>query len=68
MLEWKVGNNRLSFVSFVETASPSSGGENTLPVTFDATEDPNLTNLTRNDANCDKTGTCYDGKINESVH
>lgn len=28
---------------------------------FDATEDPTLNNLTRTDANCDKTGTCYDG-------
>lgn len=44
-----------------ETAAPANP-ESTLPVTFDTLEDPNLTNLTRNDANCDKTGTCYDGK------
>lgn len=34
-----------------------------LPVTIEHQQDPNMTsNLTRNDANCDKTGTCYDGK------
>lgn len=37
--------------------------ENQLPVVFEATEDPSLTNLSRSDANCDKTGTCYDGKV-----
>ncbi|XP_008473743.1 uncharacterized protein LOC103510819 [Diaphorina citri] len=31
-----------------------------LPVVFDTTDDPTLNNLTRNDINCDKTGTCYD--------
>lgn len=34
---------------------------NTLPITIETQEDPAITNLTRNDANCDKTGTCYDG-------
>ena len=32
-----------------------------LPVVFETTEDPTINNLTRNDINCDKTGTCYDG-------
>ncbi|XP_065201012.1 uncharacterized protein tyn isoform X2 [Planococcus citri] len=31
-----------------------------VPVVFESTEDPNISNLTRNDINCDKTGTCYD--------
>lgn len=31
------------------------------PVVFETTEDPTINNLTRNDINCDKTGTCYDG-------
>ncbi|XP_052889815.1 uncharacterized protein LOC128298118 [Anopheles moucheti] len=37
--------------------------ENTLPVVFDTVEDPSVNNLTRNDANCDKTGTCYDVSV-----
>ncbi|XP_055840957.1 uncharacterized protein LOC129908488 [Episyrphus balteatus] len=37
--------------------------DNTLPVSIDATEDPNLNNLTRTDVNCDKTGTCYDVSV-----
>lgn len=36
--------------------------DNTLPVVFDAKEDPGVNNLTRADVNCDKTGTCYDGE------
>lgn len=37
-----------------------------LPITFDTqVDESNLTNFTRSDANCDKTGTCYDGKINK---
>lgn len=32
-----------------------------LPIVFETTEDPTINNLTRNDINCDKTGTCYDG-------
>ncbi|XP_036339172.1 uncharacterized protein LOC118748682 [Rhagoletis pomonella] len=35
----------------------------TLPVSLDTTEDPNLTNITRTDVNCDKTGTCYDVSV-----
>ncbi|KAB0800871.1 hypothetical protein PPYR_05225 [Photinus pyralis] len=38
--------------------------DNNLPIVFEATEDPNLNNLTRNDINCDKTGTCYDVSVN----
>lgn len=34
-----------------------------LPVVFETTDDNNISNLTRTDINCDKTGTCYDGKI-----
>lgn len=34
------------------------------PVDVTITEDPiGTSNFTRSDANCDKTGTCYDGKI-----
>ncbi|XP_067636148.1 uncharacterized protein tyn [Eurosta solidaginis] len=35
----------------------------TLPVSLDTTEDPNLLNITRTDVNCDKTGTCYDVSV-----
>ncbi|KAK9875154.1 hypothetical protein WA026_005945 [Henosepilachna vigintioctopunctata] len=45
-------------------AAPGAPSENTLPVVFDATEDPNLNNLTKSDVNCDKTGTCYDVSVN----
>lgn len=45
----------------VETPSQPAS-DNTLPVTFDAKEDASVNNLTRADVNCDKTGTCYDGK------
>lgn len=55
-----------------KSTSSSAGGGNsppgtldkidTLPVSLDTIEDPNLTNMTRNDVNCDKTGTCYDGE------
>lgn len=51
-----------------EATTPSgSPSDNTLPVVFEATEDPTLNNLTRNDVNCDKTGTCYDGKSNNET-
>ncbi|XP_030759036.1 uncharacterized protein LOC115884555 [Sitophilus oryzae] len=47
---------------------PSAGagsGENTLPVEFETSQDPNLNNLTKTaDVNCDKTGTCYDVAVN----
>ena len=46
---------------FVYIAEPTNGE---LPVVFENTEDPLLNNLTRADVNCDKTGTCYDGKTN----
>ncbi|PSN36834.1 hypothetical protein C0J52_14247, partial [Blattella germanica] len=42
------------------TGSP----QDTLPLVFDSTEDPTINNLTRNDINCDKTGTCYDVSVN----
>lgn len=47
------------FFFFAETASNQH--EN-LPAEINTTVDPTLNNLTRNDINCDKTGTCYDGK------
>jgi hypothetical protein len=53
------------FHIFSETAPTNT--EQSLPVVFDATEDPTLTNLTRSDVNCDKTGTCYDGKCKVKV-
>lgn len=61
-----------SLFIFIEPASvvpgstgTSTGGstEHTLPIVFDATEDPSINNLTRADVNCDKTGTCYDGEF-----
>lgn len=51
-----------NFKLFFPETSPSST-ENTLPVHFDATEDPSINNLTRTDVNCDKTGTCYDVSV-----
>lgn len=33
-----------------------------LPVDIQQDETANFSNITRSDANCDKTGTCYDGK------
>lgn len=41
----------------------SAQGLEQLPVVFETTDDNNISNLTRTDINCDKTGTCYDGKI-----
>ncbi|KAJ3664745.1 hypothetical protein Zmor_000291 [Zophobas morio] len=55
------------FENVCEKPGPSPTGapsDNTLPVVFEATEDPNLNNLTRSDVNCDKTGTCYDVSVN----
>lgn len=50
-------------IFFTESAPSSAGAtDHTLPVVFDATEDPSINNLTRSEANCDKTGTCYDGE------
>ncbi|KOB72357.1 Cuticlin-1, partial [Operophtera brumata] len=47
------------FENFCEKPATNPSGE--LPVTIDHQMDPNPSNnLTRNDANCDKTGTCYD--------
>lgn len=46
-------------ILFVEPAATPSGE---LPVSIEHHQDTNMSNnLTRNDANCDKTGTCYDG-------
>ncbi|XP_057666359.1 uncharacterized protein LOC130900056 isoform X1 [Diorhabda carinulata] len=46
------------------TTAPGSPSDNSLPVVFETTEDTTLNNLTRNDVNCDKTGTCYDVSVN----
>lgn len=56
-------NHNLLFTETLATANNNSPTE-TLPVQFDSgvEVDPNLNNFTRSDANCDKTGTCYDGK------
>lgn len=48
--------------SILASGAPS---DNSLPVVFETTEDSTLNNLTRSDVNCDKTGTCYDGKNNK---
>jgi len=42
---------------------PTGSPHENLPLVFDSTEDPSINNQTRNDINCDKTGTCYDGKL-----
>ena len=42
---------------------PNGNPHENLPLVFDSTEDPSINNQTRNDINCDKTGTCYDGKL-----
>lgn len=50
---------------FTETPATAFNNSPTeLPIQFDTGVelDPNLNNFTRSDANCDKTGTCYDGK------
>ncbi|XP_077287259.1 trynity isoform X2 [Arctopsyche grandis] len=47
-----------------QSPSGSSPSENSLPITVETQEDPNLNNLTRTDVNCDKTGTCYDVTVN----
>lgn len=58
-----MGRELTKKIVFTESAPSSTGvTDHTLPVVFDATEDPSVNNLTRSDANCDKTGTCYDGK------
>lgn len=49
--------NRMT-VTIVESTGPLA---DPLPIVFEATDDPTINNLTRNDINCDKTGTCYDG-------
>ncbi|KAG8249819.1 hypothetical protein J6590_012130 [Homalodisca vitripennis] len=42
----------------------SSQANEQLPVVFEATDDNSISNLTRTDINCDKTGTCYDVSVN----
>lgn len=46
------------------TTGPGAPSDNTLPVVFETTEDASLNNLSRTDANCDKTGTCYQVSVN----
>ncbi|XP_058821004.1 uncharacterized protein LOC131683179 isoform X2 [Topomyia yanbarensis] len=50
-------------VYYENLCEKSPQGETTLPVVFDAIQDEAVNNLTRNDANCDKTGTCYDVSV-----
>ncbi|XP_053694622.1 uncharacterized protein LOC128742317 [Sabethes cyaneus] len=52
-----------SGVYYENMCEKSSQGETTLPVVFDTVQDETLNNSTRNDANCDKTGTCYDVSV-----
>lgn len=52
------------FFFFLESAASASTAAD-LPIEPQVEVDPNLTNFTRSDANCDKTGTCYDGKITD---
>uniref|UniRef100_A0A1B0CDT4 Cuticlin-1 n=2 Tax=Lutzomyia longipalpis TaxID=7200 RepID=A0A1B0CDT4_LUTLO len=44
-------------------SSPTGQPDSTLPVVFDTVEDSSINNFTRTDANCDKTGTCYDVEV-----
>lgn len=54
------------FTSTLESTGPLA---DPLPIVFETTEDPTINNLTRNDINCDKTGTCYDGNdFNSNLH
>ncbi|XP_055550528.1 uncharacterized protein LOC129733015 [Wyeomyia smithii] len=52
-----------SGVYYENMCEKASQGDTTLPVVFDAVQDEGINNLTRNDANCDKTGTCYDVSV-----
>ncbi|XP_055644168.1 uncharacterized protein LOC129780191 [Toxorhynchites rutilus septentrionalis] len=52
-----------SGVYYENVCEKAAPGENTLPIVFETTEDHTINNLTRNDANCDKTGTCYDVSV-----
>lgn len=57
-----------SYLFISESSSAPSSGENTLPVDFDTSVDSTLSNLTKTaDVNCDKTGTCYDGKFTSAL-
>lgn len=52
----------LTFCYFVAEPPSNANPPGELPVTIEHQQDPAMSNnLTRNDANCDKTGTCYDG-------
>lgn len=47
---------------FLFVLEPVTSPSGELPVTIEHQQDATVSNnLTRNDANCDKTGTCYDG-------
>ncbi|XP_059480335.1 uncharacterized protein LOC132199546 [Neocloeon triangulifer] len=50
--------------SYFENNCDQQSSPHTLPVTVDKIEDNTLTNETRSDINCDKTGTCYDVTVN----
>lgn len=58
MRVWYIINHIYIIVYILEGTGPLA---DPLPVVFETTEDPTINNLTRNDINCDKTGTCYDG-------
>lgn len=59
---------KTAFIVFFFFLEPAINPSGELPVTIDHQMDPNPSNnLTRNDANCDKTGTCYDGNRNLSA-
>ncbi|XP_049887185.1 uncharacterized protein LOC126381758 [Pectinophora gossypiella] len=52
------------FENFCEKPASNSNPSGELPVTIEHQQDTSTSsNLTRNDANCDKTGTCYDVSV-----
>lgn len=62
---WKIKTTVALSLNSIRMFSESAGPlKDALPITFDTTEDNTINNLTRADVNCDKTGTCYDGKMN----
>lgn len=53
-----------SVLPFEESLTPPDS----LPIDIQQDETATFSNITRSDANCDKTGTCYDGKDWTHMH
>lgn len=50
------------FTSYNSETPSQPSNDNTFPIDIETKQDASINNLTRTDVNCDKTGTCYDGK------